>query len=194
MLKQGNSMALRVINNETSPSPGHGVWDAKQDEHKQFSKICYIPSLGLSCFGCCGHHFQNKEVMEKFFDNNSATLKKYLGEGKTYTDFMNREYLVDSCGGCYSLIREKDEKGKDQYACAVHPLRIGGKDIRVGYCEHDYLCKTAAHVNKMTHEEKDLFYEFLKAQKFDSFTYSIINADEVVLLAMYRAWKEQKRK
>ena len=37
-------MPLKVLNNDAA-------WDAKQNEDKHFSKICFIPSLGLSCFG-----------------------------------------------------------------------------------------------------------------------------------------------
>lgn len=169
-------------------------WEQAQDEKKDFSKICYIPSLGLSCFGCCGHHFKGKAAMHKFFASNKRTLTKYLAEGKTHKQFMEREYYVSYCGGCYSLIREKDAQGRDQYVCSVHPLRIGGKDIRPGYCDHDYLCKTAAHVNKMTSDEQALFYAFLKEQQFTSYEYSMINAQETVLLEKYRAWKSQTLK
>ncbi len=174
---------LRVLNNE---------FDPKQDE-TIFSVICNVPSLGLSCFGCCGHHFKDKATMQKFFDENKELLAKYLEEGKSYEDFMNRERLLDPCGGCYSLMREEDEAGREQYYCGVHPFRIG-REIRVGYCDHDYLCKTAAHVQKMTAAEKHLFYQFLKEQKFDSFQYSMINANETVLLGMYREWKEKSIK
>jgi hypothetical protein len=171
------------------PLAPQAAWDPQQKESKSFSKICFIPSLGLSCFGCCGHHFKSKPTMHKFFDSNKQTLAEYKAQGKTDAQFMKREYLVDPCGGCYSLVREKDAQGRDQYLCAVHPLRIGGKDIRPGYCDHDYLCKTAAHVNKMTDEEKALFYEFLKEQQFNSYDYSMINAQETVLLARYREWR-----
>ena len=189
-------MALTVLNNNPA-------WDAKQNEKKHFSKICYIPSLGLSCFGCCGHHFKDKETLNAFFDRNNRTLKKYLGNGKSYRDFMWREYLVSSTGGCYSLIREKDVQGRDQYLCAVHPLRIGQTpgmtdgDLRESYCDRNYLCATAAHVNKITDDEKKLFYQFLKeeiADGLNSFTYSIINSQETVLLEKYLQWKEKREK
>ncbi len=184
-------MPLKVLNNDVA-------WDTKQQEDKHFSKICFIPSLGLSCFGCCGHHFKDQKTLNTFFDRNKRTLKKYLGEGKSYRDFMWREYLISSAGGCYSLIREKDAQGRDQYLCAVHPLRIGPTegmkdgDLREAYCDRNYLCATAAHVNKMTDEEKGHFYEFLKEEVKDGlngFTYSIINSQETVLLEKYRAWK-----
>ena len=80
------------------------------------------------------------------------------------------------------------------YVCAVHPLRIGGEDIRIGYCDHDYLCKTAALVNRMTEEEKELFYEFLKEMNFDPYTYSLINSKEIILLELYRNWKKGNKK
>jgi hypothetical protein len=178
-------MPLRVLNNE---------WDTKQDENRAFSKICFIPSLGLSCFGCCGHHFKDKETMHKFFDKNKRTLTKYLDRGQTHKEFMEREHLVSPCGGCFSLVREKDSEGRDQYLCGVHPLKIGGTDLRPGYCDHDYLCKTAAHVNKMTEDEKKLFYEFLKEKQFNSYDYSIINSKETVLLNMYHEWREKHKR
>jgi hypothetical protein len=177
------SVSLRVLNNEPE-------WESKQTEDKSFSKICFIPALGLSCFGCCGHHFKDKATMHRFFDNNGRKLKEYLAKGKTHKDFMWREYLVSPCGGCYSLVREKDEQGRDQYICGVHPLKIGGEDIRPGYCEHDYLCATAAHVNKMTEAEKALFYQFLQVMNFNSYDYSMINSRESLLLEMYREWKQ----
>ena len=128
-----------------------------------------------------------------FFDKNKRELKKYLSAGKTHAEFMNREKMLDSCGGCYSLIREKQPEGHTAYVCGVHPLRIGGEDVRPGYCDYDYLCSTAGHVNKMTREEKALFYDFLAEQKFNAFEYSMINSQETVLLAMYRDWKEKRK-
>lgn len=178
-------MSLRVLNNEPA-------WDTHQDETKSFSKICFIPSLGLSCFGCCGHHFGSKDAIHKFMAKNKRTLNRFLSSDKTHKEFMEREKLLDACGGCHSLIREKQPEGHTAYVCAVHPLRIGGEDVRVGYCDHDYLCKTAGHVNKMTDEEKTLFYDFLAEQQFDSYTYSIINSQETVLLKQYRDWKEKR--
>ncbi len=183
-------MSLPMLPDDAQPA-----WDAQQKEEDSFSKICFIPSLSLSCFGCCGHHWKDKRTLHAFFDRNQKILDKYRSQGRSYQEFMNREQLVSSCGGCYSLVRDKDDNGKDRYVCGVHPLRIGeqpgpnGKDIRVGYCEHDYLCKSAAHVNKMTDEEKRFFYQFLKEQEFDAFEYSLINAQETVLLELYRIWK-----
>jgi hypothetical protein len=162
------------------------MYDEQQREDESFSKICYIPSLGLSCFGCCGHHFKGKAAMHRFFAKNQETMNKFLAEGKSYEDFMNREQLLDPCGGCYSLIHEDG-----MYKCGVHPLRIG-REIRIGYCDHDYLCHTAGLVNRMTDEEKKLFYDFLKEQQFDAFTYSIINSQETVLIEKYREWKEKR--
>jgi hypothetical protein len=91
-------MPLTVLNNKPE-------WNPQQSEEKHFSKICFIPSLGLSCFGCCGHHFKDKATMHAFFDRNKRTLKRYLGEKKSFRDFMWREYLVSSVGGCYSSRR-----------------------------------------------------------------------------------------
>ncbi len=176
-------MSLRVLNNE----PGF----AEQQDHEGFSVICNIPSLGLSCFGCCGHHFADKESMHQFFDENKETFEHFKKTGRSAKEFMNREQLLDPCGGCYSLMREQDSQGRDQYYCGVHPFRIG-EEVREKYCDHDYLCKTAAHVQKMTLSEKKLFYEFLAEQKFDSYEYSIINEQETVLLEMYREWKKKK--
>jgi hypothetical protein len=184
-----------VLSNETR-------WSGEQEEDKHFSKICFVPSLGISCFGCCGHHFQDKKTMHKFFDRNSQALKKYKKDGRSHRDFMWREYLVSSVGGCYSLIREKDSNGRDQYVCAVHPLRIGPTagmmdgDLREAYCDRNYLCKTAAHVNKMTDDERAIFYRFLKhlveEEKMDNYAYSIMNSHETELLEKYREWKEKK--
>ena len=159
-----------------------------EEPEEGFSKICFIPSLGLSCFGCCGHHFKDKKTMHAFFDKNKKELRRYLMAGKSHKEFMEREHFVDECGGCYSLIREKIN-GKYAYVCAVHPERIGRPDIRPGYCEHDYLCKTAAFVNTMNLEDRKQFYKFLKEKKFDSFTYSIINSQENILLEMFMNWK-----
>ena len=89
-------------------------------------------------------------------------------------------------------MRDVDEEGRSTYLCGVHPLRIKGADIRLGYCDHDYLCHTAGIVNRMTEKEKALFYEFLREQDFDSFTYSMINSEETVLITMYDEWKERR--
>lgn len=160
-----------------------------QDEKNSFSKICYIPGLKLSCFGCCGHHFAGKRALHSFFAKNKRELKKYLESGKTHKDFMNREPLLSTCGACYSLIRDKG-----MYVCAVHPNRIGRPDIRVKHCDYDYLCKGASFVNNLDEGERKLFYQFLKAKKFDSFDYSIINSQETVIILMYFQWKERKER
>lgn len=159
-------------------------------EHGDFSKICFIPSLQLSCFGCCGHHFKDKKAMHAFMDENKKILKRYKDSGKTHREFMEREHLLHACGGCYSLIREKQPEGHTAYVCAVHPFRIGGVDIRIDYCDYGYLCKTAAFVNTLDEQERALFYRFLKEQEFESFEYSLINSEEDSLLAMYMEWKK----
>ncbi len=75
-------MSLPVLNN-VQPA-----WDPQQKESQSFSKICFIPSLGLSCFGCCGHHFKSKRVMHQFFDENKKTLAEYKAQGKTDAQFQ----------------------------------------------------------------------------------------------------------
>jgi hypothetical protein len=68
-------------------------------------------------------------------------------------------------------------------------------DLREGYCDRNYLCATAAHVNAMSEDEKAGFYAFLKeevAEGLDSFTYSIINSQETALLEKYRVWKKTR--
>ena len=117
------------------------------------TKLCNIPRLKLSCFGCCGQDYGSKEQILRRILRNTKELKRY----KDLIEFRDRVQEVSACGLCTNVVF-KDEK-KSGAHCPLHPNLNKGKDLREGYCQIDHLCKSA---QKFKEWDKDLQKKFLK--------------------------------
>ncbi len=169
---------------------------------------CQLRHVGLSCYGCCGVDFTEKEDVETDLELNNIDFNKAMSE----KDLSNEEKLkkfrdrytddqVGSSGVCMNLL----DFGSDCEACPLHPFinKIVDKsktvapnsDLRVGYCDTKYECETLKFWSFMPLSQREEFVEFVKAKNFSNFEYSMKNESgsnyasttDVNFTAKYRA-------
>jgi len=124
--------------------------------------------------GCCGHDFGSvAEMKEAIKKNTSEYLKINVGKEEDMVKFRDRAYTMDLRKGvCRNLI-EKDGK----IFCPLHPTLNDGKELRLGHCDIDYLCKTAREFEDWSEEKKQRFLKFVAGKKLDKIKYSILMDD-----------------
>ena len=117
------------------------------------TKLCNIPKLKLSCFGCCGQDYGSREQILRRITRNTKELEKYSDLMK----FRDRQQEVSACGLCTNVVFKKDGNGVH---CPLHPNLNKGKDLREGYCQVDHLCKAAQKFKGWGAEIQKKFLKF----------------------------------
>ena len=132
-----------------------------------FSPLC---QLNGGCMGCCGHDFESKEkIKQAVFKNNLEFKHANPKTEEEFVQFRDRRPNMDLRHGvCRNLIQEEG-----CFLCPLHPARHG-KDLRVGHCDTEYLCKTATQFDKWSEEKKNKFIAFVENKKLDNVSYSIL--------------------
>lgn len=90
---------------------------------------------------------------------------------------------------CVNVVEEQGN-----FSCAVHPLRNGGEEVRVRYCNTEFLCGAAKEYQEMSDEQKKKYLLFLAekvAAGMDSYEYSMLN-DKDELIAEFRELHERE--
>jgi hypothetical protein len=150
---------------------------------KEGINLCRLPN-GLACMGCCGFDFA------KDLDNKKAfitAMKQSSDEFATFDDREKYKKRVDpkdlhGCGLCKQLIvKEHADKSVEELAkekhlvftCPLHPAETGGKELRKGECDPNFMCET----QKMWHGDwsewtRKKFLEFLDEKDLNWFEYS----------------------
>ncbi len=134
--------------------------------------LCQFPERKLSCFGCCGHHYEKKaEVMD---DIRKNTLRwKML---KSF-DKMKEAKVLRASGVCFNAVFLED----GMVGCPMHPARNGGVDFREGYCEIDHLCKAEFLWRGWNEDAKRRFLTFVLEKRPDAYDYSMgLDSDSYV--------------
>ncbi len=148
------------------------------DNPYRATKLCFIPSLKLSCFGCCGQDYTTKKEILARIKRNT----KELEASEDMISFRDRAQETAACGICTNVVfLEKDKK---IVGCPLHPSLNEGKDLREGYCQIDHLCKAAEKFMHWDDEMKQKFLDFiaLKAEKgMGWYEYSIGMDDDTLL-------------
>jgi len=121
--------------------------------------------------GCCGHDFLGKSKIEEAIKKNTLEFKEANPQTEEeFLVFRERRHPDDLRNGvCRNLI---EENGK--LLCPLHPARHEGKDLRVGHCDVNYLCKTAKTFATWSAERKTRFVKFVEEKKLDNITYSVL--------------------
>ena len=149
-----------------------------------FSPLC---QLNGGCMGCCGHDFESKEKIKQAIFKNNLEFKH--ANPKTEEElilFRDRRPSRDLRNGvCRNLI-EKD----GCFICPLHPAQRG-KDLRLGHCDIEYLCKTAKLFEQWTEKKKKNFIALIENKKLDHIEYSIrmVNND---LLKEFIEWENNQ--
>lgn len=119
--------------------------------------------------GCCGHSFKSREKIEQAITLNTLEFSGLNPQTiDEFYDFRDRSKGYFRYGICRNLIREKSG-----ILCPLHPTLHKGKDLRIGFCNVDYLCPTAIKFNSWEKNIQKKFLKFILDQNFDSIEYSM---------------------
>ena len=131
-----------------------------------FSPLC---QLNGGCMGCCGYDFLSKQKIKEAIFKNTLEFKNTNPQTeKQFLQFRDRRPSRDLRNGvCRNLVEEKG-----CFLCPLHPARHG-KDLRIGHCDTEYLCKTAAAFENWSEEKKKKLILFIEEKKLDNLDYSI---------------------
>lgn len=132
----------------------------------KYRKVSLCRLNGISCFGCCGHHFKSiNEIKETIHKNNISFKHK-----KTLKEFMNKNKDLNDSGVCKSLVTLRD----NSIGCPGHPKQCR-KELRD--CNILYECKVSFFFNNEWDKIKQKkFLDIIS--KMDSFEYSLFMSDE----------------
>lgn len=139
----------------------------KKSKQIRFTQLC---QLNGGCMGCCGHDFISKEKIKLAIKKN--TLEFEHAHPQTEIELLNfrdREHCMNLRSGvCRNLI-EKD----NQIFCPLHPDKNKGKDLRIGHCDINHLCKTAQEFESWEEKKQEQFLTFIKNKTLDNIDYSM---------------------
>lgn len=128
--------------------------------------------------GCCGYGFRSKEKIQEAVDENTKEFNSSnpITEEK-FILFRDRRQKMDLRDGvCRNLIKEGG-----CFLCPLHPARHDGKDLRIGHCDINYLCKTAEKFEGWDENKRKKFLQFIEGKNMDNITYSIKMDDNSLL-------------
>ena len=155
--------------------------------------ICQLPEIKLSCYGCCGRAFKSKEDVEKDIDDNSRDFFKiHVPSTVRLIDFRDRlskdNWKVKNSGICSNLVKFRC----GIIACPLHKsinklistdefFAIHKKDLRFGHCDVNFECESVKIFKKLSQEQRKAFLDWVKKQDFDSYRYSKLTVDGILL-------------
>ena len=128
--------------------------------------------------GCCGHDFISKQKIKEAIDQNTKEFNSSNPQTEEkFIQFRDRRQSMDLRDGvCRNLIEEKG-----CFLCPLHPARHQGKDLRIGHCDTNYLCKTAKKFEHWDDDLKKEFLRFISNKNLDNVTYSMKMDDNSLL-------------
>ncbi len=147
------------------------------------SPLC---QLNGGCMGCCGHDFISKQKIKAAIDENTKEFTQLQPDTEEkFITFRDRRHPMDLRDGvCRNLIEEKG-----RFLCSLHPARHQGKDLRIGHCDTNYLCKTAREFDTWNADQRQTFLNFVNVQQLDNITYSIKMDDNSLLAEFLKSGK-----
>lgn len=131
-----------------------------------FSTLC---QLNGGCMSCCGHDFISKEKIKEAINQNSKEFESSNPKTeKEFLKFRDRRPTNDLRNGvCRNLIEQNSS-----FFCPLHPARLE-KDLRLGHCDINYLCKTAKEFERWSDDKKLTFIYFIESKNLDNLDYSL---------------------
>lgn len=129
---------------------------------------CRLPAAALSCVGCCLYAFAGEGTTLAAIRRNTAAFAQLApGDEDALLRFRDREAPNDViCGNCI-------EEAPGILGCPLHPARHASRDLRLGHCMAEFLCRTAAlHLREWSAETRERFAAFVRAQQLGNYEYS----------------------
>lgn len=118
--------------------------------------------------GCCGHTYTGKKDVKESIRKNTISYKHIKKDPESLRKWRDRNKDLHPSGACVNLVYT----GKDKVGCALHPAQQG-KDMREGYCDKNYLCKTAKKYAGWDKKKQEAFKKFIREKKPDWYDYSM---------------------
>lgn len=163
---------------------------------------CQIPELNLSCYGCCGRDFKDKKSVEKDLKLNTKIFNSIKSKPTQYKLMQFRDRFSDNpddvapSGLCSNAV----EFNSGCIACPLHPLinkivekkeynfpfnkekhTSSNKDPRYNYCDVNYECATFEYFKHFSKQQIEEFVKWVKEKKYDNYTYSMENGDDILI-------------
>ena len=153
-----------------------------EDVNLEKVSLCQLP--GLSCFGCCGHHYTTENQIKEQIRKN--TIKSNNSTDEEFVEYVKGKYL-SAAGICRGVVRKNNKT-----FCPLHPALHKGRDLRIQTesCETDYMCKTHKQFDGWDAQKKKRFLEFIMSKNLDWFAYSM-GMDSGKLLKEFEAVEKQ---
>ncbi len=123
-------------------------------------KVC---QFGPGCFGCCGDDFKEKKEIIKDIQENII----HFGMCNDKEAFMRRPPYYKPSGICGNIGFVNGKIG-----CLVYPKKQD-KDMRKGYCDDCFECKTLKEFKLWNEERQKAFLRFLEKKELDFYDFSI---------------------
>jgi hypothetical protein len=149
------------------------------------SSICRVHEDSLSCVGCCLYAFAGKEATLAAIRRNTAAFAQLDPcDEAALLRFRDREAPPDVvCCNCV-------EEAPGVLGCPLHPTRHALRDLRLGHCMAEFLCRTAAlYRHEWSQETRERFTAFIKERRLDNYEYSRLMLSDELL----KAFLEQDR-
>ena len=131
------------------------------------------------CFGCCGNNYTSEKDVVNTIWKSTGELK-LSSSPKEFRDRFPKE-LVSSSGLCKNFVKFED----GNFGCGIHPARVGLPDLRIGHCDHDYLCQTMRTYLSWDDNQKQKFLDWLEKNNLSLYDYSL-GMDEGTLLTQFQ--------
>ncbi len=131
------------------------------------SPLC---QLNGGCMGCCGHDFLSKKLVIQAIDENTKQFKiLYNNDEPSLIYFRDRFHSSNlRYGVCRNLIKDNET-----LLCPLHPARNNGKDLRIGHCDVNHLCKTAKIFATWSEEKQHKFIKLIESKNLSNIDYSM---------------------
>ena len=163
---------------------------------------CQIPQLNLSCYGCCGRDFKDKQSVEKDLEKNTKEFRAIQKHPTQFKLMQFRDRLspnpddVTQSGLCSNVVKFNSKCT----ACPLHPLinsivekeeynfpfnkqkhSSQKRDPRQTYCDINYECATYKHFKHFSPSQIKEFVQWVKKNNYDNYSYSMENGDDVLI-------------
>jgi hypothetical protein len=141
------------------------------------ASVCRLAEAVLSCIGCCLYEFAGREATLAAIGRNTAALAQLApGDEAALLRFRDRAAPADVvCCNCV-------EESPGVLGCPLHPTRHASRDLRLGHCMANFLCRTAAlYRREWSQGTRERFAAFVKARHLDNYEYSRLMVSDQLL-------------
>ena len=128
--------------------------------------LCQLIELDLSCFGCCGNHFEDKSDLKRDIRLNTKRYQEKKNE-LGYLKHISKD--LRSSGICKLVIYIDGEN----VGCPLHPQLNSGLDLRAGHCDIEYNCTTKSEFESWDKKTRMEFIDYIIQKNLDKVEYSI---------------------